>query len=160
VAGAPWGFDPQALAGALALSGQRAPRGPFLAAPLPPRDETVVELSLLIRFVEHPTRALLRDRLGISVSDYFHDVQDPMPVELDVLGEWGGGQRWLEGVRAGAGGMEFMKPQIARGALPPGELARPPLSKIRAIVEQVAEAARTFADGTPGSLDVSVALPD
>jgi exodeoxyribonuclease V gamma subunit len=160
VAGERWGFDAQALAGALALTGPRAPRGPFLAAPLPPRNDPIVELSLLIRFVEHPTRALLRDRLGISVSDYFDEVQDAMPVELDALEEWGVGQRLLEGVLAGADVMECMKAEIARGALPPGELARPPLSKIRAIVEQVADAARTFADGTPGSLDLSVALPD
>jgi exodeoxyribonuclease V gamma subunit len=53
-----------------------------------------------------------------------------------------------------------MQAEIARGALPPGELARPPLAKIGAIVDQVAAAARTLADGTPGSLDVSVALPD
>jgi exodeoxyribonuclease V gamma subunit len=160
VAAEPWGFDPQALAGARALSGHRVPRGPFLPDPLPPREETVVELSALIRFVEHPVRALLRDRLGISVSEYFDEVQDAMPVELDALEEWGVGQRLLEGVLAGADIMECMKAEIARGALPPGELARPPLAKVRAIVEQVAAAARTFAEGTPGSLDVSVALPD
>jgi exodeoxyribonuclease V gamma subunit len=160
VAGERWGFDPQALAGARALSGDRAPRGPFLAAPLPPRSEPVVELSLLIRFVEHPTRALLRDRLGISVSDYFDEVQDAMPVELDALEEWGVGQRLLEGVLAGGDRRACMQAEIARGALPPGELARPPLAKIGAIVDQVAEAARTLADGTPGSLDVSVVLPD
>jgi exodeoxyribonuclease V gamma subunit len=160
VDGDPWGFDPQALAGARAFRGPRAPRRPLLAAPLPPRSETVVELSALIRFVEHPTRALLRDRLGISVSEYFDEVQDAMPVELDALEEWGVGQRLLEGVLAGADLTECMKAEIARGALPPGELARPPLAKIRAIVEQVADAARTHADGTPGSLDVSVTLPD
>jgi exodeoxyribonuclease V gamma subunit len=160
VAGGPWGFDPQALAGARALSADRAPRGPFLAEPLPPRSETVVELSLVIRFVEHPTRALLRDRLGISVSDYFDEVQDAMPVELDALEEWGVGQRLLEGVLAGGERRACMQAEIARGALPPGELARPPLARIGAVVDQVAEAARTLADGTPGSLDVSVALAD
>jgi exodeoxyribonuclease V gamma subunit len=160
VAGARWGFDRQALAGARALSGQRAPRGPFLDAPLPARDETVVELSLLIRFVEHPTRALLRDRLGISVSDYFDEVQDAMPVELDALEEWGVGQRLLEGVLAGGDRRACMEAEIARGTLPPGELARPPLAKIGAIVDQVADAARTLAGGTPGSLDVSVMLGD
>jgi exodeoxyribonuclease V gamma subunit len=160
VAGERWGFDPQALAGARALSGHRAPRGPFLGVLLPPRNETVVELSLLVRFVEHPTRALLRDRLGISVSDYFDEVQDAMPVELDALEEWGVGQRLLEGVLAGGDRHACMQAEIARGALPPGELARPPLARIGAIVDRVAEAARTLADGTPGSLDVSVALPD
>jgi exodeoxyribonuclease V gamma subunit len=120
----------------------------------------VVELAALISFVENPTRALLRHRLGISVSDYLDEVQDAMPVELDPLEEWGVGQRLLEGVLAGGDRQECMRAEIARGALPPGELARPPLAKIGAIVDQVAEAARALAPGDPGSLDVSVALPD
>jgi len=160
LAGERWGFDPQALAGARALSGPRASPGPFLPAPLPPRSEPVVELGLVIRFIEHPTRALLRDRLGISVSDYFDEVQDAMPVELNPLEEWGVGQRLLEGILAGGDLRACMQAEIARGALPPGELARPPLARIGAIVDQVAEVARTLADGTPASLDVSVALPD
>jgi exodeoxyribonuclease V gamma subunit len=157
---APWGFDPQALAGARALTGPRAPRGPFLPSPLPPGDEPVVELAALIRFVENPVRALLRDRLGISVSEYFDEVHDAMPVELDALEEWGVGQRLLEGVLAGAELRACMQAEIARGALPPGELARPPLARIGAIVDEVAEVARTLAPGEPGSLDVSVPLPD
>ncbi len=160
VAGEPWGFNQQALGGARALSGRRVPRGMFLPAPLPERRDPIVELNLLIRFIEHPTRALLRDRLGISVSDYFDEVQDAMPVELDPLEEWGVGQRLLDGVLGGADLRACMQAEVARGALPPGELARPPLARIGAIVEQVAEAARTLAGGAPGSLDVSVALPD
>jgi exodeoxyribonuclease V gamma subunit len=160
LAGQPWGFDPQALAGAHALSGHRMPPGPFLPAPLPPLSETVVELAAVIRFVEHPVRALLRDRLWISVSDYLDEVQDAMPVELDALEEWGVGQRLLEGVLAGEDRRTCMQAEIARGALPPGELARPPLARIGAIVDRVAEAARTLAPGDPESLDVSVALPD
>ena len=160
LAGEPWGFDPQALAGARALSGHRVPRGPFLPAPLPPRNETVVELAALVRFAEHPVRALLRDRLGISVSDYSDEVQDAMPVELDPLEEWGVGQRLLDGVLAGGDRLACMQAEIARGALPPGELARPPLARIVAVVDQVADSARTLAGGTPESVDVSVALPD
>jgi exodeoxyribonuclease V gamma subunit len=160
VDGQPWGFDPQALAGARALSGQRTPRRAFLPGPLPARDEMVVEMNLLIRFVEHPVRALLRDRLGISVSDYFDEVRDAMPVELDPLEEWGIGQRLLEGVLGGAELRACMQAEIARGALPPGELARPPLARVGAVVEQVAEAVRTLGGGEPGSLDVSVALAD
>jgi exodeoxyribonuclease V gamma subunit len=114
----------------------------------------------VIRFIEHPVRALLRDRLGISVSDYFDEVQDAMPVELDALEEWGVGQRLLEGVLAGGERRACMQAEIARGTLPPGELARPPLAKIGAIVDQVAAAARTLADGIPGSQDLSVALSD
>jgi exodeoxyribonuclease V gamma subunit len=160
IPGRPWGFDRQALAGARALTGHREPRGRFLPEPLPPRGEELVELALLIRFVEHPVRALLRDRLGISVSEYFDEIKDAMPVELRSLEEWGVGQRLLDGVLGGAELRECMQAEIARGALPPGELARPPLARIGAILEQVAEAARTLAAGDPESLDVRVALPD
>jgi exodeoxyribonuclease V gamma subunit len=63
-------------------------------------------------------------------------------------------------VLAGGERLACMQAEIARGALPPGELARPPLAKIGAIVDAVADAARTLAPGDPGSLDVSVPLPD
>jgi len=159
VAGRPWGFDPQALAGARALSGERTQRAPFLAGPLPPRSDALVELNSLIRFVEHPTRALLRDRLGISVSEFYDEVEDSMPVELDALETWGIGQRLLEGVLTGAELKACMQAEIARGALPPGELARPTLARIGAVVEQLAGEARSVgADQAPGSLDVNIAL--
>jgi exodeoxyribonuclease V gamma subunit len=161
VPGRPWGFDPQALAGARALSGERTARAPFLAAPLPPRGDALVELTSLIRFVEHPTRALLRDRLGISVGEFYDEVADSMPVELDALEIWGVGQRLLEGVLTGAELKACMQAEIARGALPPGELARPTLARIGAVVEQLANEAKSLgADQAPGSLDVNIALPD
>ena len=157
----PWGFDPQALAGANALNRAREPRRPFLPAPLPPRDDTVVELGKLIRFVEHPVKALLRDRLGISVSEFFDEVQDAIPVELDALEQWGVGRRLLEGVLAGAELKACMQAEIARGALPPGELARPALAEIGAVVGQIAAAANALgAVHEPGSLDLNLALPD
>jgi exodeoxyribonuclease V gamma subunit len=157
----PWGFDPQALAGAAALTRPREARPPFLPAPLPPRDDGVVELGHLTRFVEHPVKALLRDRLGISVSEFFDEVQDAIPVELDALEQWGVGQRLLEGVLAGAELKACMQAEIARGALPPGELARPALAEIGAVVGQIAGAAKALgADREPGSLDLNLALPD
>jgi exodeoxyribonuclease V gamma subunit len=118
-----------------------------------------VELDRLVRFVEHPTRALLRDRLGINVSEYFDEVQDAMPVELDKLAEWGVGQRLLDGVLAGAELEACVRAEIARGTLPPGELARGPLAYIQAVVQQLAGEARTLGGGEPASLDVNLALP-
>ena len=156
----PWGFDPRALAGANALTGRREARKPFLPAPLPPRDDPVIELANLIRFVEHPARALLRDRLGISVSEYFDEVQDAIPVELDALEEWGVGQRLLDGVLAGAELKQCMQAEIARGALPPGELARPALARVGAVVGQLAGEAKALGEDAPGSLDVHLELPD
>ena len=84
-----------------------------------------------------------------------------MPVELDALEQWGVGQRLLEGVLAGAELKACMQAEIARGALPPGELARPALAEIGAVVDQIAGAAKALgADRQPGSLDLNLALPD
>ncbi len=156
----PWGFDPQALAGARALKGPRAEPGPFLPAPLPPLSDRIVELDRLVRFVERPVRALLRDRIGINLSESFEEIEDAMPVELDRLEEWAVGQRMLEGMLAGASAHDCMRAEIARGLLPPQELARRPLAQIRDVVEQLAAEAGAISDGTPDSLDVNLELPD
>ena len=157
----PWSFDPQALAGARAIKRPRNPDTSFLPEPLPPRSNTVIELDKLVRFVEQPVRAFLRDRLGISVSEFFDEVEDELPVELDALGKWGVGQRLLDGVLAGADLDACKKAELARGTLPPGHLALPVLDEIGAVVAQLASAAKALGvAGPPGSLDVNLALPD
>ena len=157
----PWSFDPQALAGAQALRRPRNVDEPFLPAPLPPRSDAVVELDNLVRFVEAPVRAFLRDRLGISVGEFFDEVEDELPVELDGLGKWGVGQRLLDGVLAGAELDACKNAEIARGTLPPGHLARPVLEDIGTVVAQLAAASKGLVgDEPPGSLDVNLALSD
>jgi exodeoxyribonuclease V gamma subunit len=157
----PWSFDAEALAGAQAITRPRSPDEPFLPAPLPPRSDRVIELDNLVRFVENPVKAFLRDRLGISVSEFFDDVQDELPVELDALEKWGVGQRLLDGVLAGAELSAGKKAEIARGTLPPGHLALPVLEEIGAVVAQLAAAAKGLVgDEPPGSLDVNLALSD
>jgi exodeoxyribonuclease V gamma subunit len=157
----PWSFDPQALAGARAIERPRDPHTAFLPAPLPPRSDTVIELDNLVRFVEQPVRAFLRDRLGISVSEFFDEVEDELPVELDALGKWGVGQRLLDGVMSGAELDACKDAELARGTLPPGHLALPVLDEIGAVVAQLAGAANALGAGaSPGSLDVKLALPD
>ncbi|MGO9891488.1 MAG: exodeoxyribonuclease V subunit gamma [Solirubrobacteraceae bacterium] len=157
----PWSFDPQALAGARAIKRPRNPDTSFLPEPLPPRSDTVIQLDNLVRFVEQPVRAFLRDRLGISVSEFFDEVEDELPVELDALGKWGVGQRLLDGVLAGADLDACKKAELARGTLPPGHLALPVLDEIGAVVAQLASAAKALGvAGPPGSLDVNLALPD
>jgi exodeoxyribonuclease V gamma subunit len=157
----PWGFDPQSFAGARALTGARTDPGPFLPAPLPkPDDQSLVELDRLVRFVERPIRALLRDRLGINVRESFDEVQDAIPVELDALEQWGVGQRLLDGVLAGTPLQDCMRAEIASGLVPPGELARRPLAQIAAVVELLAGEAKALGDEPPGSLDANLALPD
>jgi exodeoxyribonuclease V gamma subunit len=159
----PWSFDRQALAGAQALARPRSPDEPFLPAPLPARPDTVIELDNLVRFVENPVKAFLRDRLGISVSEFFDEVEDELPVELDALGKWGVGQRLLDGVLAGAELDAGKKAEIARGTLPPGQLALPVLEEIGAVVARLAAAANGLVGDDwdrPGSLDVNLTLGD
>ena len=126
----PWGFDAVALGGARALSSPRHDAPPFLPAPLPATDAELIELGDVIRFVEHPCRAFLRSRLGISVRESLDEVQDALPVELGGLELWGVGQRLLDGLLAGAELEECVRAELARGSLPPAMLAaaraRPP----------------------------------
>ena len=64
----PWSFDRIALAGAEAAARPRVPVPPLLTGRLPPAPAEIVELDDLVRFVGHPVRAFLRQRLGVSVA--------------------------------------------------------------------------------------------
>ncbi len=93
----PWSFDAVALAGARAAGGVRTEPAPFLARPLPPVRGEVVELENVVRFVQHPVRAFLRQRLGVSISEDADDASQALPVELDALEQWAVGDRLLVG---------------------------------------------------------------
>jgi exodeoxyribonuclease V gamma subunit len=157
-----WSFDSVTLNGARALTTERFALPPFLAGPLAAVTTPLVELEDLVRFAGHPTRAFLRQRLGISVGDYSDEVEDALPVELDALERWGVGQRLLDGVLAGASVEACVAAEIARGTLPPGQLANPVIAKVRPIVAHIAAAADTELEtgAEPASVDVKVVLHD
>ncbi len=91
----PWSFDPLNLEGALALAGPRPEPDPFLGQPLPGCRGEVVRLDALVRFVEHPVRAFLRERLSLYTSDRADEIDDELPIELDGLEKWSVGDRLL-----------------------------------------------------------------
>jgi exodeoxyribonuclease V gamma subunit len=161
VPGRAWSFDGVTLEGAQALVHEREIVGPFLPGPLPGEPAPLVEVEDLVRFVERPVRAFLRQRLGISVADWSDEIDDALPVELDGLGEWGVGQRLLDARLAGAEGKPAVKAEIARGTLPPGVLGAPVVEKVLPTVEAIVEQAQASVAGNadPGSIDVRVALP-
>jgi exodeoxyribonuclease V gamma subunit len=112
-----------------------------------------------VRFVEHPVRAFLRRRLGMSVADFSDELDDGLPVELDGLERWGVGQRMLDARRSGADARAAYRAEIARGALPPGQLGVPVIRNVLPIVEDIVGAAHEIVgDGTGTSVDVRVAL--
>ena len=156
VPGRSWSFDRVTLAGARALEGPRSAPGPFLAGPLPGEPPALVALEDLVRFVQHPVRAFLRRRLGVSLGDYADEVDDALPVELDGLATWGIGQRLLEARLAGADGRTAALAEIARGTLPPGSLGQPVVRRVLPVVEDIVAQAGT---GAPASHDVRIALP-
>ena len=158
----PWSFDAVALAGARAAGGVRSEPASFLARPLPPVRGEAVELENVVRFVQHPVKAFLRQRLGVSLSEDADDASQALPVELDALEQWAVGDRLLSGRLAGGDRDACVAAERARGTLPPGTLAEPVLGQVLPIVESlVAEAADiTGVDAAPRSLEVNVPLAD
>ena len=156
----PWSFDRITLEGARALAGERSAPRPFLARPLPEREPGPLELEDLVKFVAHPARAFLRQRLGISVGDYADELSDALPVELDALEQWGVGQRLLDAVMAGTDGRTAVRAEIARGKLPPGQLGFPVIEGIWPGVDEIARRAQALIGDAPEprSVDVRVDL--
>jgi exodeoxyribonuclease V gamma subunit len=158
---APWSFDRVTLAGARALASGRAEPPPFLAGPLDPQRSPVVQLDDLVRFVQHPVRAFLRGRLGLSVGDFFTDVDDALPVDLDGLEQWGIGQRLLDARLEGCDVRAAYRAEIARGLLPPGLLGKPVIDRLLPTVEDRVAASAEAAGPAPGeTIDVRIALED
>jgi len=157
-----WSFEPVTLAGARALTGPRADPAPFLSAALPARLRPVIELEDLVRFVEHPVRAFLRQRLGISLRGGADEIADGLPVELDGLGRWGVGQRLLGARLDGVDSRDAALAEIARGLLPPVALGAPVIHGVFPIVEAIVDAAEAIAPGGGSGepVDVRVDLPD
>jgi len=155
-----WSFDMVALNGARALTGDRVEQPPFLAGPLPAAASDVMEVDQLVRFVQHPVRAFLRQRLGVTAGDPLEDVGDALPVELDALEKWGVGQRLLDARLAGADPDACVAAEIARGILPPGALADLVLNDVRPTVGILVTTARAVAAGVgePRSVEVNLRL--
>ncbi len=157
----PWSFDPRLLAGARAAAGPNRPIAPFFAGTLAPKvDEGVLELADLVAAVEHPTRAFLRQRLGLSLRTDDDRPADALDLSLDGLGKWQVGDRILAALLEGRGADAVCAAERARGALPPGVLGERVLADTRTKADRIAEAARAIATGPSGSLEVDVALPD
>ncbi|MGH9283947.1 MAG: hypothetical protein ACRD0S_13550, partial [Acidimicrobiales bacterium] len=159
----PWSFDPVALDGARALAPdqKRAPQ-PFLPGPLPAQRPDPVEVDQVVRFVQHPVKAFLRQRLGVALYQDDEDVADALPVQLDPLEKWDVGTRLLQARLAGVPPDMCVAAEKARGTLPPGEIAQPLLDEIGQIIEELVAAVDDVAGGIPqpGPMEVDVRLPD
>jgi exodeoxyribonuclease V gamma subunit len=139
VPGGPWSFDTVHLDGARAARAPRVAPPPFLSGALPERSGPV-SLDLLDRFVQHPVRVFLRERLGVSLFDRTRDFEDAIPISLDGLSAWEVGERILRARLGGADWATCRAAEVARGGLPPGELAEPSLLDMEHDVEALVQA--------------------
>jgi exodeoxyribonuclease V gamma subunit len=152
-----WSFDRVALDGTRALMGDRSGTPPFLASPLSPLEEVVIELDQLVGFVQHPVRAFLRQRLGVSgTARGDDDMDDALSIELNALEKWNVGERLLEARLAGVERDASIAAEIARGELPPDLLAEQVLASVYPVVEQLAAATADYLPGSEGSASVEV----
>ncbi len=160
--GDPWAFDRVDLAGARAVSGPRSAPPPFLAAPLDPvaARDAIVTVDELVRFLQHPVREFLRQRLGVNVWDDDDALDDAIPVELDALERWSIGQRLLERLLAGDPVEAAVEAELAVGALPPQAMGRSTVESIEAVASRVHDVATSAgAAGATGSIEIDIPLP-
>jgi exodeoxyribonuclease V gamma subunit len=130
----------------------------FLAAPLPEWDQPI-SLDSLDRFVRHPVRAFLRERLGVSLFDRTREFEDAIPIDVAGLAEWGVADRMLRARLRGASWADCRAAEVARGALPPGALADALLAQMEEAVEALVAAAAEDGGPAPDSVDVAIELP-
>ncbi|WP_072806504.1 exodeoxyribonuclease V subunit gamma [Rhodococcoides yunnanense] len=155
---APLSYDRAALAGARASEREPVPAPEFLSKPLARRGTGDVELSELIAFVEHPTAAFLKQRIGIRVPDTDDDVSDSLTIGLDGLQKWDIGDRMLAERLAGTQVADFRAAEWRRGTLPPFRLGETQLQDITRGVDALVEVSQDVHAGDPGVLDISIVL--
>jgi exodeoxyribonuclease V gamma subunit len=157
---AAFSFDRASYDGSRALRSDRRGHRPFLARPLAPAEETgTVSLDSLVRFLEHPVRGFLRERLELRTADEQDEPTDAVPVAPDKLEEWAVGDRML---RAGLGAHtadDAPRVQRARGVLPPGRLGDAVLAPLVENVGALIDRSAGLRAAEPTTLDVSIELP-
>ncbi|MFZ0250776.1 MAG: exodeoxyribonuclease V subunit gamma [Acidimicrobiales bacterium] len=153
-----WSFDALHLAGARAALAPRVDAPPFLAQPLEPVGNGPLGLDQLERFLRHPVRAFLRERLDVWVGDRTRDFEDAIPIDLSGLERWQIAERVLQERLGGAGLDACLDAERARGALPPGELAVAELNQITGPLDDLVAAGQHPLP--PVSLDAHVDLFD
>jgi exodeoxyribonuclease V gamma subunit len=165
----PFSFDAASYAGSVAMrDGQREP-APFLSGPLPGVSTSAatrgagrlesVELEKLVRFLEHPVRGFLQQRLDLRTADEEEQPSDAVPVAPDKLEEWVVGDRLLRSGLRGRSGRDAVAVELLRGELPPGRLGRAVIDPVANDVAAILEKTRNMLGADAQTIDLSVTLP-
>ncbi|BBX74906.1 exodeoxyribonuclease V subunit gamma [Mycobacterium shinjukuense] len=155
--GAPFTFDPTALAAAQAAHGTRCAPTAFITNRLPAPPATDVTLADLLDFFKDPVKGFFR-ALDYTLPWDVETVEDAMPVQLDPLAEWTVGDRMLHDILRGLHPEDAAHAEWRRGRLPPGRLGVRQAKDIRDRARNLAAAAlahRTV-DGQAHDVDVDL----
>jgi exodeoxyribonuclease V gamma subunit len=149
-------FDRAGLRAVRAASGKRiAAADVFGGKPLAELDDHgVVTLSDLVRFFNHPIRALLRDRAGLSVIRPDESPDEQIPVRLTGLDAWSIGDRLLRLRVAGHAPEALIAAEWRRGYLPPRGLGQRAIREINDQVEQLVQTAQPLLTDHPAPYEV------
>ncbi len=152
-------FDTASYDGSLALREGQTARRPFLEAPLPAAPVDTVSLESLIRFLEHPVRGFLRERLELRTADEQEQPSDAVPVDPDGLELWAVGDRLLRAGLAGLSRDAACHVERLRGGLPPGGLGATELEAVVDNVTALLERSRELRSKAAETVDVRLDLP-
>jgi exodeoxyribonuclease V gamma subunit len=162
IAGVPWGFDGNELAGAVARREQATWRAPFLEEPLDPAVSDVVELSALHRFLRNPTAAFFGSRLEARLPRPEDDRPTALAVDIGGLTGWAVGSRLLEARMAGRSFEEWLRYERQLGTLPPSPLGDDALQILDQTVHSMLDIAHRagMEPGPAHPFPVDARLPD
>lgn len=157
----PFSFDPSELAGARAATGPRIAVPALVTGPLSPASPTdTVSLEDLIRFLQEPAKAFLRQRLGVMIAADDEDPDDALTVELAGLKDWAVGDRVLRGALGGVEPAVLAQLERLRGELPPGPLGARAGRRIGSRVNALLTACAAERGPAARSIDIAVPLDD
>ena len=137
------------LATAQAAQAPRALPRPFIEAPLPADDGVVLPIDALIRFFDHPIKALLAERLGVALDEADPGFSDREPSAWDALDRWSIGTQLVEAVAAGLGREQVGRALRAMGALVPGRRGELDLDALWPTALALAAQLRAHRQGDP-----------
>ena len=95
------------------MAGDQIAAAPFLAGPIPRPERADHRTRRALRFVSTPSRAFLRQRLGIGGTVRDDDLGDALSIELDALERWSVGERLLDARYGGATATAAIAAEIA-----------------------------------------------
>jgi exodeoxyribonuclease V gamma subunit len=152
----PFSFDRANLRAVRAAAYQRRPAvSVFSDKPLPARNnDDMVSLSDLVRFFNHPIRALMYERAALWITRPDETPDEQIPVRLSGLDSWSIGERLLRLRLAGHDTSSIIDAEWRRGHLPPRRLGQRAIQEISNEVDQLVQIAQPFLTDQPVPFEV------